>query len=226
MEGIFKAIVAFFNSKSLHLGYKLSITILVVLIVFIVNDLAGISRHYLLNAKLQQIIALKRIDSNILKDDSLVNERYLELKAEIVEDDSYCSELIASIKDWFSVAPIQGATVVKPNNNNRSIENRPTFWLNFTAMVDFYIVIFITIVVGVSYFFDKKNNTKDIISGSVGALVLCVALYFIGLFYKFLVLLIPIIDGYVWINCIINFIIPFAISTMAMIYRKNKKTSY
>src|SRR5579859_1398241 len=94
MEKIVSAIVEFFSNKSLHIGFKLSISFFIFLVLVLLNDFLGISRNYILNARLEQIIELKQVDPYILKDDTTVNKMYLQIKSAIINDESKTEELI------------------------------------------------------------------------------------------------------------------------------------
>lgn len=235
MGEVFKVIIEFFTNKGLHIGYRLSLAILILFGILFLNDFLGVSRNYMLNSKLQQIIELKQIDPDILKDDTTVNYRYLQLKNEIINNKSKTEEIFIRINKFFSslkpasTIPSRNpvTSVIPSTTSNRSLgaqtstssiihshldTSNPKFdWSDFSAMISFYVLITVIIAVLVYGIFADKSSFKSKIGVIVVLIIAVPVIYFIGLFYKWAINLIPIFTNYEWINYLIDFLIPASV---------------
>jgi len=208
MGEVFKIIVDFFTNKALHLGFRVSLFIVVVLGAFLINDYYGFSRHYVLNSKLDQLIKLKQIDSNVLKDDSAVKQKYLITKREILNDRSYIERVFTNTNS-VSIHTYSKETI--PNEQPSNLKSSRSIWLNLSSMGFFYLLIIIFISVLVSSLFDNKT-AKEKFRIFIGVLAASIVFSLIGLLYKFFVSLIPLIPNFEWVSYIVYFLFPTTIA--------------
>ena len=209
MAELFNSIFAFFTNKGLHIGYKLSLAILVIFSALLVNDYFGFSRGYLLDSRLDQIIKLKQIDPQILTHDSVVNRKYLKVKEEVINERSVTEEVIGFIKNL-------------SGNKHGPVPNvkvKNAFWLDISAMAYFYFAIIVFIFTLIWIIFKKYEVSKDKVSTIAGLIMFMVAAYFVGKLYKLLVSSIPVIYGYEWINYSLYFAVPFVITAAIIVWK-------
>jgi hypothetical protein len=222
VEEVIKAIFKFFSLENLHFGYKLSVGILIVLAVLFVNDFLGLSRHFILNSKLEQIIQLKQVEPNILKDDTAVLNKYKKLKSAIINDQSKWEAFYSSVRN-IAVRPrvLQSQQPNTPNNSGKSSKSTID-WVSIGAMGFFYMAIGFMVFAMFFSLFNKEITSKEKVIQIASMAVISPMIYYLGWLYKLLILQIPIIGGYIWINSAIAFIMPVIITTLIII-RTNKK---
>jgi len=188
-------IVQFLKNKGIHITVRLATIVLSLTALVILNDVTGFTRNYLLNSRLDQIIKLKQIDHDVLKNDSSANKKYLEIKNELINNQSVTGKLIDQAKN------------VTMNLKTTPISN--SSWLYLSTMAYFYVVVIIFLAVLVSTIVGPAGGKGEKIKTIASIVVAIIAIFIIGTVYKLLVSLIPCFINFEWINYSVYFFLPF-----------------
>ena len=206
----------FLKSKSTHLSIRVLLTIIMLIPIFVFNDISGLTRTYFLNQRLTQLVQLKTLNPNILTTDKDFQKSYIELKAEIL----YYKPITISAWEYFRTIPIGKASFI-PNDPIKS--NTPTgdsivesnhriIWFDISSMLVSYLTMFLCVALIISTPFTKadfENKLRTII----GSILILLITYLLGRSFKAILLwIIPIYKGHLWINYIINILFQAIIS--------------
>lgn len=197
---ILSTLYNFLLDRTKHIALRISVPLLVVIILFVVNDLTSFSKSYLLNRKIEQLIQLKKVDPSILKTDTAFSNRYFQIKKEILNDSSNIYQW------WLQIKELKFNISKEVTNKSEDVDRKNSInklWLNITQMALAYLMCLILLIIMISALFMGKNAKErwNVISA-------CVFLFIVimGMGYGFksvLDYLIPIYQS-IWINYLIN----------------------
>jgi hypothetical protein len=225
VDEIIKVFVNWFNNPKIRTSFRVSLAVCLTFLLLFLNDILGISRNYILDKRLSQLIELQKLEPNIIQTDKAYNHEYQKTKEQILKNESHTNRLLNFIKGYsFNSNPIPVDPIKPPNSNNP--KGTSIDWFDFSARIVFYLIeifIILTFVFGVIF---SKDDSKGKTSATVGLLIVFLVIHALGSIFKFLISLIPIFENSLWINYLINVSIQIIlISSVAYLIMNPRRTN-
>ncbi len=228
MNNLLDKIIDFFRDKSVHVSFRVSLALAIMLFLFVINDYLRWSHYHKIDSQLQQIIILKQIDSNVIHNDTTISRKFTELKKAIVYDTSFFESAIVAIKNTklFNSGKEINRKIKTHDQKSENTTNSQSYnsinWFDITAMLFTYVTILILSIALLVTLFAKSDTLKNKLSIVVGIIIFILLMYGVGRIYTSGISLIPIFNP-ILINYTINIIGQILIiSALRFFYTNNK----
>jgi hypothetical protein len=209
----------FLQDKTKHIALRVSVPFIIIIAAIVLNDIYGVSRNFLLNRKLEQLIELKKVQPDILND-KLYLKNYTEIKREILLDSSF---IISTWKNTHFFGSKSASVIKTPPTSKPSISDfKRTLWFDISTMGLAYLSSLIMFGVSISSLFISKTFKErwNVISASIFIILILLGL---GRIYRELIeATIPIYENNIWLNYSLNIGIQlFVVFIIIKIVRKS-----
>ncbi|MFN8415570.1 MAG: hypothetical protein U0U66_04480 [Cytophagaceae bacterium] len=212
MSNFLSHITEFLFDENRRLSSKAAVVVLIILAIFIVDNILGFSYYYSTDKKIEQVQKLNSIINNA-STDSITKSFSIKIRSEVIERGNVFTQSLVFLKNfkWYE----SGADEVI---NIKPKITKSDFWFNITSGGLYY---FIAIIILPIYVFTDKNTS---IMQRVGTGILMVAIFYgMGMFFGWLCSFIPQISNTTWgWNYLLNSSIQFLIIVVLGIVGQNK----
>ncbi len=212
MNLIFEKIVAFYTDRTKKMSVKAGIAIIILIIIFFINDFSGFTYYYNINQKISNVEQI----NNVLSKNNLdykTKQKLLNVQNEILNRKNVFEKTYDFISNVSFEVPFQKNenTEIKQvdNSTNEIWHFVSSSWLLMILMLGFLIAVFM----------DKQST---LVQGIPVLFFIEIFLFLLCSAFAYVFEFIPIINrDYMFINYFINFILHFLV--LYCIYLSVKK---
>jgi len=199
----------FLKDRNLHLSLRVGSLVIVLIMAIGFNDWIGFTRNYQIDAKLNQLEKLKRLDANQLNN-PVIQSKLKNLSNDISNSEPFIYKLVPRV-------------LVNPDNDYSGVVIPISAdWYDITAMSLSYIVIIFSFIVLISIVWSRKP-WKEIVNAFIGVVAVVLVTFGAGKLYKYILLLIiPIFDDHIWINYTLNVMIQAGVIITLVVKARRK----
>ena len=197
--------------KTKTLSLKIITVLSIIILVFIVNDILGLSYYYSTNQKLSQLKEIAALKKEYANQPDVLNEVLATEKSVITRQ-----TIIEKFLRLFSEDKIDDKfsdNSLNTENGNKTEASRSQLYHTLTSSWGLILIVLI-----LPFAFFSRKQDLSLILGTLAALAMLSGFIWLS---QFLLGLIPVIDNKPWINYILNFII-HSLVWIGFIYQTNK----